>query len=155
MIKPDSPMNQTPDSDAGVAIVGGGIMGLTLAYRLAQHGIKVDLYERSENPGGLASFLLINGARVDRFYHTILSSDTSMHCLIEETGVADKRHFTETKQGFYDNGQLYPFNTPRDLLSYPPLNIFQRFRLGYPLGYPTGSSGQDGCQRQARGIVSL
>ncbi|MHB8626252.1 MAG: NAD(P)/FAD-dependent oxidoreductase [Aggregatilineales bacterium] len=118
-----------------LAIIGGGIMGLTLAYRLSQQGIKVTLYERSDNPGGLASFFMVNGARVDRFYHTILSSDTSMHALIQETGVADKLHFTETKQGFYDNGKLYPFNTPRDLMLYPPLNLFQRFRLGLQVIY--------------------
>jgi len=53
-----------------------------------------------------------------------------MQGLIEESGVADKRHFTATKQGFYDSGKLYDFNTPVDFMLFPPLNIFQRFRLG-------------------------
>lgn len=112
------------------AVVGAGIGGLTLAYLLAQRGVRVTLFERSESYGGLATSLQYVGARFDRFYHTILSSDLSMQTLIEETGVADKLHFTPTQQGFYDSGRLYPFNTPLDLMLFPPLNLVQRFRLG-------------------------
>jgi protoporphyrinogen oxidase len=123
------------NSQRQIAIVGGGIMGVALAYKLAQQGLKITVYERSDNLGGLASYMLYDGARMDRFYHTILSSDTSMQSLIEESGVADKRHFVATKQGFYDNGKLYDFNTPVDFLLFPPLNIFQRFRLGLQVIY--------------------
>ncbi len=112
------------------AIVGAGIGGLTLAYLLAQSGVHVVLFERSESYGGLATSLPYQETRFDRFYHTILSSDLSMQALIEETGVAGKLHFTPTQQGFYDGGRLYPFNTPLDLMRFPPLNLVQRFRLG-------------------------
>jgi protoporphyrinogen oxidase len=105
-------------------------MGVTLAYRLAKHGLRVTVYERGDNLGGLAGYMPYDGVRLDRFYHTILSSDMTMQTLIQESGVSDKLHFTATKQGFYDNGQQYPFNTPVDFLLFPPLNIFQRFRLG-------------------------
>jgi protoporphyrinogen oxidase len=115
---------------SSAAIIGGGIGGVTLAYELAKAGVEVTIYERGAQVGGLATFLNYNGVRIDRFYHTILSSDLSMQKLIEETGVKDVLHFTETKQGFYDNGHVYPFNTPVDFLKFPPLNIFQRFRLG-------------------------
>ncbi len=118
-----------------IAVIGGGIMGVTLAYKLAQQGMNVDVYERGDNLGGLASYMLYNGVRMDRFYHTILSSDTMMQSLMEEGGVADKRHFTATKQGFYDSGKLFDFNTPVDFLLFPPLNLFQRFRLGLQVIY--------------------
>jgi protoporphyrinogen oxidase len=118
-----------------IAVIGGGIMGVTLANKLAQKGMKVDVYERGDNLGGLASYMLYDGVRMDRFYHTILSSDTMMQSLMEESGVADKRHFTATKQGFYDSGKLYDFNTPVDFMLFPPLNLFQRFRLGLQVIY--------------------
>ncbi|MFN8377206.1 MAG: NAD(P)/FAD-dependent oxidoreductase [Anaerolineae bacterium] len=118
------------ENQAHVAVVGAGIGGLTLAYRLAQRGFKVSLYERSDSYGGLAASLDYHGVSMDRYYHTILSSDLSMQRLIEETGVGELLHFTPTKQGFYDGGKLYPFNSARDLLTFPPLNLFQRFRLG-------------------------
>jgi len=118
-----------------VAIIGGGMMGISLAYRLAQRGYKPTIFERGEKLGGLASHFEYKGFRLDRFYHTILSSDLSMQGLIEETGIKDKLHFVETKQGFYDNGSIYPFNTPVDLMSYPPLHIVSRFRLGLQVVY--------------------
>lgn len=112
-----------------VAVVGGGIMGVTLAYKLSQRGLSVTIFERGDNLGGLAGFMPYDGLRIDRFYHTILSSDMTMQTLIEESGVRDRLHFTATKQGFYDNGRHYPFNTPVDFMLFPPLNLFQRVRL--------------------------
>lgn len=113
-----------------VAIIGAGVMGVTLAYHLSESGCAVTIYEGSGSPGGLASSLVYEGVRIDRFYHTILSSDLSMHALIEASGVSHKLHFTATKQGFYDEGRLYPFNTMVDFLTFPPLNLFQRIRFG-------------------------
>lgn len=127
-------MNQAQKTEQ-IAIVGGGIMGVTLAYRLAQHGFAVTLYERSDNLGGLAGYMLYDGVRIDRFYHTILSSDLTMQGLMEEAGVDDRRHFVITKQGFYDNGKVYPFNSVVDFMLFPPLNLFQRFRLALQIIY--------------------
>ena len=93
------------------------------------------MYERQATLGGLASYIMYDGARLDRFYHTILSSDMSMQGLIEETGVKERLHFTKTRQGFYDNGKLYSFDTPLDLLRFPPLTPLQRFRLGLQILY--------------------
>lgn len=118
-----------------IGIIGGGIMGVTLAYRLSQKGFDITIYERSDSLGGLAKHFDYNGIHIDRFYHTILSSDMSMQGLIKEVGVEDRLHFTETKQAFYDNGKLYPFNTPIELMTYPPLRFFQRFRLGLQILY--------------------
>lgn len=125
----------TISNSKNLAIVGGGVMGVTLAYKLAQAGMKVTIYERGDKLGGLATYILYDDVRIDRFYHTILSSDMSMQNLIEETGVSDRLHFTETKQGFYDDGELHPFNTPLDFMLFPPLNLFQRFRLGLQVVY--------------------
>lgn len=129
-------MNMTKEkAGTSIGIIGGGIMGVTLAYRLSKQGFDITLYERSDSLGGLAKHFDYNGLRIDRFYHTILSSDMSMQGLIKETGVDDKLHFTETKQAFYDGGQLYPFNTPVELMTYPPLSFIQRFRLGLQIVY--------------------
>jgi protoporphyrinogen oxidase len=125
----------TTNAQRRIAIIGGGIMGVTLAYRLSQQGMQITIYERGDNLGGLAGYIPYDGIRMDRFYHTILSSDMSMQTLIKESGVEDRLHFTATKQGFYDKGKLYPFNTPIDLMTFPPLNIFQRFRLGLQVIY--------------------
>ena len=38
-----------------VAIIGGGMLGLTLAHRMAQQGRPVTVYEATPTLGGLAS----------------------------------------------------------------------------------------------------
>ena len=70
-----------------VGIVGGGIMGVSLAYYLTQHGFDVVVYEASPELAGLAGPLeLEDGTSVDRFYHAILSSDRHLRALCDEFG---------------------------------------------------------------------
>ena len=55
----------------GVGIVGGGLLGLGLAYRLAGEGVPVTVYEASPRLGGLAGTTTLGGVEVDRFYHAV------------------------------------------------------------------------------------
>ena len=49
-----------------VAIVGGGLMGVSLAYYLSRQGVAVEVFEASPELGGLAGSLqLEDGAVVD------------------------------------------------------------------------------------------
>ena len=58
-----------------VGIVGGGVLGLTTAYRLARQGVRVAVYEASGNLGGLVGTFDLGGYEVDRFYHVVLPTD--------------------------------------------------------------------------------
>jgi len=58
-----------------VAVVGGGILGLTAAYRLAQAGVRVAVFERAPDLGGLVGSFDFGGRQVDRFYHVVLPTD--------------------------------------------------------------------------------
>ena len=64
-------------------IVGGGILGLTAAYRLAQRGVGVSVFERSHDLGGLVGSFDFAGAPADRFYHVILPTDDRVLRLAE------------------------------------------------------------------------
>lgn len=119
-----------------VAIIGGGIMGVSVAYMLAQQGVEVEIFEASPSLGGLAgSITLEDGTKVDRFYHVILSSDTSMKDLCTELGIADRLRFKETRTGFYEQGKIHPMNTVFQFLFFPPLGWIDRFRLGLTVLY--------------------
>lgn len=48
-----------------VAIVGAGILGLYLAHALVRRGVRVKLFEASENPGGLSSSIEFEGNALD------------------------------------------------------------------------------------------
>jgi protoporphyrinogen oxidase len=119
-----------------VAIVGGGLMGVNLAYYLSRQGIGVEVFEASPELGGVAGSLrLADGAVVDRFYHTILSSDSHLLSLFEELGIRDQYRSRETKMGFYYRGRIYSMNNMVEFLRFPPLGWTDRFRLGLTVLY--------------------
>lgn len=114
-----------------VGIVGGGIMGIALGYFLSQQGTQVEIFEAAPMLGGLAgSIRLEDGTAVDRFYHTILSSDNHLRGLCAAVGIADRLRFRETRMGFYDQGKFFSMNNIVEFLRFPPLGWIDRFRLG-------------------------
>jgi protoporphyrinogen oxidase len=113
-----------------VAVVGGGILGLTAAYRLAKAGISVAVYERSTDLGGLVGSFDFDGRRVDRFYHVILPTDDRVRGLATELGLGDRFRFRPTGVGFYDDGRLFSMNSLREFLSFPLIPLHDRVRLG-------------------------
>ena len=119
-------MNGSPS----VAIVGGGILGMTAAYRLAQKGVRVALYERSPDLGGLVGSFDFDGYPVDRFYHVVLPTDDRVRGLAEELGLGDRFRFRPTKVGFYGDGRLFSMTSPKELLTFPLLRLRDRLRLG-------------------------
>ena len=88
-------------------IIGGGIMGMTLAHRLAQQGYKVTIFEAASDLGGLASAWKVNGFVWDKFYHVILLSDLRTRSMLKEFNLDDKINWVETKTGFFTDGKLY------------------------------------------------
>ena len=113
-----------------VAVVGGGILGMTAAYRLAQRGVSVALYERSPDLGGLVGSFDFDGHPVDRFYHVILPTDDRVRGLADELGLGDRFRFRPTKVGFYADGRLFSMTSPKELLTFPLLPPLDRIRLG-------------------------
>jgi len=119
-----------------VAIVGGGLMGVDLAYFLSRQGVPVEVFEAAPELGGVAgSTRLPDGTVVDRFYHTVLSSDSHLHGLFAELGLADQYRSRETRMGFYYRKGLYSMNNTVEFLRFPPLGWIDRFRLGLTVLY--------------------
>jgi protoporphyrinogen oxidase len=119
-----------------VAIIGGGIMGISLGYFLSRQGIKVEIFEASPVLGGLAGPLYLeDGTAVDRFYHAILSSDSHLRELCQDLNIEDKLRFRETRMGFYYQGKIHSMNNVMEFLRFPPLGWIDRFRLGLTVLY--------------------
>jgi protoporphyrinogen oxidase len=111
-------------------VIGGGIMGMTLAHRLAQKGHKVTIYEAAPEMGGLVSSWKMGEVEWDKFYHVILLSDFRTRNILKEIGVEEKIHWVETKTGFYMNGKLHSMSDTIEFLKFPTLNLIDKFRLG-------------------------
>jgi protoporphyrinogen oxidase len=113
-----------------IGVVGGGVLGVSLALRLAQLGARVTVVERGPSLGGLAGTFDFNGHEVDRFYHVITPADERMITMAEEVGLGDQLRFNPVGAGFFSNGEMHDFNGVGDLLRFSPLSPPARLRLG-------------------------
>jgi protoporphyrinogen oxidase len=113
-----------------VAIIGAGFCGLTAGYELSKHGVRVTIFEKDADIGGLAGSFSVNGVRLEKFYHHWFKSDTDIVSLIEELGTQDQILYRATRTGMYYANSFFKLSTPLDLLRLKPLSIPDRFRLG-------------------------
>jgi protoporphyrinogen oxidase len=118
-----------------VAIVGGGILGMTLALRLQGEGIQVTIVEAAPETGGLTVSQDIAGYTWDRFYHVILLSDHHLRKLLDELGLSSKLRWGTTRTGFYCDGRLYSLSDSLEFLRFPPLSILDKVRLAGTILY--------------------
>lgn len=111
-------------------IVGGGLLGMTIAHRLAQAGQDVTLLEAAPHLGGLADAWQLGDVTWDRHYHVTLLSDIHWRNILKELDLEDQMNWVETKTGFYTDGQLYSMSNNVEFLKFPPLSLIDKFRLG-------------------------
>ncbi|TWT95836.1 15-cis-phytoene desaturase [Botrimarina colliarenosi] len=118
------------------AVVGGGMLGLALAHELTKRGKRVTVLEASPELGGLASPWELHDEETgrdvtwDRHYHVTLLSDTRLRQLLAEIGLAEDLQWVETKTGFYSGGKMHSMSSTLEFLTFPPLRLFEKFRLG-------------------------
>lgn len=114
-----------------VGIIGGGLMGVALAYYLTRVGEHVTLLEQSTDLGGLNSAIQFSdGLTVARYQHVILPTDHHLLDLCAELGLSDELVFSAAPMGFVQGGRLYAMTTLRDFLMFAPLSMTARLRLG-------------------------
>ncbi len=114
-----------------IGVIGGGVLGTTLALRLAQVGARVTVLERGPSLGGLAGSFDFGGHEVDRFYHVITPADRHMIAMAEEVGLGSQLRFRQVGAGFFADGAMHDFNGVGDLLRFKPLDPVSRLRLGW------------------------
>ncbi|MBT34201.1 MAG: FAD-dependent oxidoreductase [Thalassobius sp.] len=117
--------------NADLVIVGGGITGLAAAYIAAKNGKKVTVIEADKNFGGLLNTFEIAGNRLEFFYHHFFTHDAEINWLVKELGLEDQLLFYNSSMGVYQNGKIFPFNSPFDLLKFSPINFLDKLRFGF------------------------
>ena len=116
---------------AKILIVGGGFTGLTAALRLAQkENCSVTLIEGSAQLGGLAGGFPLEGTWLEKTYHHLFLSDTTIVKLVEELGLQKSLIWCESSVGIFRDGKVHPFKTPMDLLRFSPCSLPGRLRTG-------------------------
>jgi len=120
----------TPDaSTASVGVLGGGALGLGAALRLAQAGRRVTLIEREPQLGGLASGFSVGPSHLEKFYHHIFRTDTTIIAFIRELGLGDRLIWGQPNTSTLSNGRIVSLGSIPDLLRLPLLGPADRVRF--------------------------
>ena len=112
-----------------VAVVGGGFLGMALARGLHAAGRRATVFEAAPGFGGLANAWRLGDISWDRFYHVICLSDARTQALLKELRLDDELVWGTTRTGFYTEGKLWSFSTNREILRFPPLNLWDKALL--------------------------
>jgi protoporphyrinogen oxidase len=114
-----------------VAVVGAGVTGLVTAYRLAEAGHQVEVFERWPGLGGQAATIDVgDGVLLERYYHHWFTSDRHMRELYDELGMGADIEWRPSSMSMWIDGRLWPFGTPRDLLGFKPMPLRARIKMG-------------------------
>lgn len=117
------------------AVVGGGILGMALAHRLALRGHELTLFEAADELGGLAAPWRLGNVVWDRHYHVTLLSDRHLRGLLDELGLERELRWNFTRTGFYCDGRLHSLSNALEFLRFPALGPLDKLRLAGTILY--------------------
>jgi protoporphyrinogen oxidase len=112
-----------------VGVLGGGALGLAAALRLAQAGQRVTLIEREPQLGGLAAGFSVGPSALEKFYHHVFRTDTTIIGFIRELGLADRLIWGQPNTSTLSNRRIVSLGTIPDLLRLPLLPPVERTRF--------------------------
>ena len=102
-----------------VAIIGAGITGLTLAFRLRQRGVPVTVYEASDRVGGVIQSIRRDGYLAEFGPNSILETSPKITSLIGDLGLNGRRLYSDPRA---ENRYLVRYRRPI-VLSASPLKF--------------------------------
>src|SRR5438094_639244 len=123
------PLPLTSDPSVDVGVLGGGALGLGAALRLAQAGRRVTLLEREPQLGGLAAGFSVGPSHLEKFYHHIFKTDTTIIGFIRELGLEEHLIWGQPNTSTLSKGRIVSLGTIPDLLRLPLLGPVDRFRF--------------------------
>jgi squalene-associated FAD-dependent desaturase len=125
--------------EQSVAVIGGGVSGMSAACALAEAGFRVQLFERRNYLGGRASSYLHPGVDevIDNCQHVLFGCCTNLIDFYRRIGVAEKIHWTSDMTMIEPGGRrsrlgpfkLGPIRLPAPLHGAPSLLTSSAFTL--------------------------
>ena len=118
-----------------IAVIGAGFTGLSSAYELVNKNHKVTVFEKDENPGGLAiGYKEKNWDwSLEKHYHHWFTNDNSVLDLAKKINyeVIIKR----PKTSVFVKNKIYQLDSPISVLKFPLLSFFERLRMSAVIGF--------------------
>lgn len=122
-----------------MAVIGAGFAGLSAARSLLKEGHRVTVFEKEDEPGGLAIGFREKGWTwsLEKHYHHIFETDGHIRRLAEEIGHPYKFYEAKTCSVFENDGkpEYWRLDSPASLLKFGRLTPTDRVRMGMVLGY--------------------
>ena len=118
-----------------IAIIGAGFTGLSAAFELVKKNHDVSVFEKDQEPGGLAV-----GYRekewnwsLEKHYHHWFTNDNSVLDLAKEINhdVIIKR----PKTSVFTKNKIYQLDSPLTVLKFPLLSFFERLKMSAVIGF--------------------
>ncbi len=118
-----------------MGVLGGGALGLAAGLRLAQGGAAVTLIEREAHLGGLAAGFQVGPSSLEKFYHHVFRTDTTIVRFIQEMGLGDRLLWGSPDTSVLWQGRMAGLDSPVDVLRFPFLPPLDRIRLGAAVAF--------------------
>jgi len=117
---------------ASIIVVGGGIAGLTCAWRLQRAGYDVEVLERESEAGGRMRSEHCGDFIVERGAQFVASGYRNLHDVATALGIGDRlRPHARAADAVLRDGKLHPadFTSPLRLFASPLLSTGAKLRL--------------------------
>lgn len=111
-------------------ILGGGLSGLCAADKLLNFGFKVTILEKAGFLGGLASSFEQDGEHIPKYYHHIVSHNTTTQNYLNKYDAMGNNIWKKIRVAIGVNQKLSHINEPLGLLRFNYLTMWEKIRFG-------------------------
>ena len=117
-----------------IGIIGAGFTGLSAAYKLVNEGHEVIVFEQDQIPGGLALGFQEKkwSWTLEKHYHHWFTNDKSVLNLANK--INHKVIIKRPKTSVLVDGEIFQFDSPKEVLMFPKLSLIDRLRMGVVVG---------------------
>jgi len=121
------------NSSKSIAILGAGVTGLTAAYRLAQRGHRIRVFESTDRVGGAIRTEIVGDWLIEAGPNTLLAGDPALAALLDELHLGPERIAANAAARHRylvrrDRALALPLSPPAFLTS-PLFSVGAKFRL--------------------------
>ncbi|NTV30464.1 NAD(P)-binding protein [candidate division WWE3 bacterium] len=125
-----------------IGIIGAGFTGLAAAIEAQKNGHSVIIFEQNNYVGGLAAGMRGRVENyptewewdLEQYYHHWFTNDEHVYALAEGIGVKHKIIIKNPVSSILYKDQIYPFDSPFNLLRFPHFNPIEKARVSFLLG---------------------
>ncbi len=118
-----------------IAIIGSGFVGLGAAFKLVNSGYNITVFEKENDPGGLAGGFKLSHWQwsLERHYHHWFSNDHFILNLAKQINYLSV--VKRPKSSVFISNLLYQLDSPYHVATFPKLDLANRIRMAAVLAF--------------------